>query len=66
LNEKNQRSPHELIGNENSLEILGTLEFDATWPSTLFFTFFQEKITSNKMDQRFEFLLKVEFDLVSR
>jgi hypothetical protein len=36
LNEKNQRCPYELIGNKNLLEILGTLEFDATWPSTPF------------------------------
>jgi hypothetical protein len=49
------------------LEILGNLELDETWPATSFL----HLIAGNnkfpaKADQKFEFILKLEFGLISQ
>jgi hypothetical protein len=63
---KIQRSFYGLNFNGNSLEILGILEFDKIWPiiSLLHLVVGKNKFQAN-MGQEFEFLLKVEFELIS-
>jgi hypothetical protein len=48
------------------LEILGDLEFDETWPTTSFLHLIKRRNKfPAKVDQKFEFILKVEFELIS-
>jgi hypothetical protein len=49
------------------LKILGDLEFDETWPTTCCLHLIErENKFPAKADQKFEFLLKVEFGLISQ
>jgi hypothetical protein len=49
------------------LKILGDMEFDETWPTASFVHLIARKIKfPAKADQKFEFLLKVEFGLTSQ
>jgi hypothetical protein len=62
---KIQKSFYDLNFNRNSLEILRTLEFDKIWPtSSSLFLVSRKNEFQAKMDQGFEFLLKVEFGLI--
>jgi hypothetical protein len=52
---------------ENSLEILGTLEFDKIWLANSLLHLIARKNTFlAKEDQELEFQLKMEFGLISR
>jgi hypothetical protein len=64
---KNLRSSHELKSRKIWLKILGDLEFDETCPTASFVHLIAKKIKfPAKADQKFEFLLKVEFGLTSQ
>jgi hypothetical protein len=52
---------------KNSLDKLGTLEFDEFWlTSSLLYLIATENEFLAKEDQKFEFLLKWEFGLISQ
>jgi hypothetical protein len=52
---------------ENSLEFLGTLEFDEIWlTSSLLHLIARKNIFLAKEDKEFEFQLKGDFGLISR
>jgi hypothetical protein len=62
---KIQRSFYELNFNENSLQILGSWEFDETWRTCFLLQLVARKIEfPTKMAQEFEFLFKMEFGLI--
>jgi hypothetical protein len=53
--------------NENSLENFGTLEFDEIWiTSSLSHLIARKNNFPAKEDRKFEFILKVEFELISQ
>jgi hypothetical protein len=55
-----------LNSHRNSLEILGTLEFDKIWlASSLSDLIAKKNKLSAKEDQKFEFPMNVEFGLIS-
>jgi hypothetical protein len=52
---------------QSSLDKLGTLEFDEIWlTSSLLHLIAKENEFPAKEDQKFEFLLKLEFGLISQ
>jgi hypothetical protein len=54
-----------LNSHRNSLEILGTLEFDEIWlASSLLYLIARKNKFPAKEDHKFEFLLKMEFGLI--
>jgi hypothetical protein len=64
---KIQRILYELKTRKNSLDKLGTLEFDKIWlTSSLLHLNAKENEFPAKEDQKFEFLLKLEFGLLSQ
>jgi hypothetical protein len=64
---KIQRSFDELETRKNWLKILENLEFDEIWPAVFLFQLIERKNKFlAKADQKFEFLLKEKFGLVSQ
>jgi hypothetical protein len=64
---KIQRSLYESKTRNNSLDKLETLEFDDIWlTSSLLHLIAKENEFSAKEDQKFEFLLKLKFGLISQ
>jgi hypothetical protein len=64
---KIQRILYELKTRKNSLDKLGTLEFDKIWlTSSLLHLIAKENEFPAKEDQKFKFLLKLEFGLLSQ
>jgi hypothetical protein len=62
---KIQRSLHKSKTRKNSLDKLGTLEFDETWlTSSLLHLIAKENDFPAKEDQKFEFHLKLDFGLI--
>jgi hypothetical protein len=64
---KIQRSLYESKTRNNSLDKLETLEFDDIWlTSSLLHLIAKENEFPAKEDQKFEFLLKLKFGLISQ
>jgi hypothetical protein len=62
---KIQRILCALNSHRNSLEILGTLEFDEIWlASSLLHLVSRKNKFAAKEDQKFEYILKIEFGLI--